>query len=255
MRKKLVLIRNILIGSLISIFLIGIINFIPTWNLQTSQMHKLEGEWINVYYETEKEAAEDVFEYADSQVVRIATKLGITKKQNVNVYIYDHQNTMQMKKYGYIAPFLGLDWYIGDNIGINVILTTPANPGKLHSYENIKYAVIHEIVHAYVSVLNSHVDLWLTEGVALYLSNGKPFSREYLTYMKIPSYIETCTKDPITFANSGGYTFAHTYIDYIEKNYGWNSVIELVKKGDYESIFKKKHKAIYSEWIDYINND
>ncbi len=42
------------------------------------------------------------------------------EKQNVNVYIYDYQNAMQAKKYGYVAPLLGLDWYIGDNIGTNI---------------------------------------------------------------------------------------------------------------------------------------
>lgn len=52
--------------------------------------------------------------------------------------IYDHQSTMQKKKYGYIGPLLGLDWYIGDNIGTDVILTSPANPGKVHDYDNNK---------------------------------------------------------------------------------------------------------------------
>ena len=35
-----------------------------------------------------------------------------------------------MKKYGFIGPLLGLDWYIGDNRGADVILTSPANLEK-----------------------------------------------------------------------------------------------------------------------------
>ena len=121
--KKHILILFIGIGFLLS----GIaVNFIPTWNLETKDMRKLNGDWVNVYYETEKSAAQDVFTYANAQTASIATKLGITKKQNVNVYIYDHQSTMQTKKYGYAASLLGLDWYIGDNIGTDVILTSPA---------------------------------------------------------------------------------------------------------------------------------
>ena len=61
-----------------------------------------------------------------------------------------------MKKYGFVAPLLGLDWYIGDNIGTDVILTSPANPGDVHTYDNNKHAVLHEIVHAYISVLNEN---------------------------------------------------------------------------------------------------
>lgn len=105
------------------------LNFIPTWNLKTTAMNVLSGDWVNVYYETEIDAAKDVFAYANTETASIAEKLGFREKQNVNVYIYDDQTTMQTKKYGYIAPLLGLDWYIGDNIGTNVILTSPANPG------------------------------------------------------------------------------------------------------------------------------
>lgn len=179
-----------------------LINFIPTWDLATENMHVLEGQWINVYYETEEAAALDVFEYADSSTAFVAQRLGFTEKPAVNVYIYDHQKTMQTKKYGFIAPYLGLDWYIGDNIGAEVILTSPANPGKMHDYDNNKYAVLHEIVHAYVSVMNKDIDLWLTEGMANYLSNGVPFYKDYLNYAQIPPLpTETATILPTPTSN------------------------------------------------------
>ena len=109
---------------------------------------------------------------------------------------------MQTKKYGFAAPLLGLDWYIGDNIGTEVILTSPANPREAHSYDDIKYAVMHEFVHAYVSVINKDVDLWLTEGMALYLSNGEPFYKEYLEYYTIPTYDIINSNNPLTFSHS-----------------------------------------------------
>ncbi|MDE5803847.1 MAG: hypothetical protein K2I22_13145 [Lachnospiraceae bacterium] len=244
-----------IISTGIIFLLAGImINFIPTWNLKTADMNVLSGDWINVYYETEKDAAEDVFAYANTETASIAEKLGFSEKQNVNVYIYDYQNTMQTKKYGYIAPLLGLDWYIGDNIGTDVILTSPANPGEVHSYDNNKYAVLHEIVHAYVSVINEDVDLWLTEGMALYLSNGEPFYKEYLEYLTIPTYKDTNSNNPLTFSNSGGYTFAHTYIEYLDKTYGWNKVLKLIETENYEECFDKSKKEIYEEWVHYIEN-
>lgn len=249
--KKRILI--ILIGT--GFLLVGIIiNFIPTWNLKTKDMNVLSGDWINVYYETEKEAAKDVFTYANAKTASIAKKLGFSEKQNVNVYIYDYQNTMQTKKYGYVAPLLGLDWYIGDNIGTNVILTSPANPGKVHDYDNNKYAVLHEIVHAYVSVINQEVDLWLTEGMALYLSNGEPFYKANLEYFAIPTYNDTLSNNPLTFSNCDGYTFAHTYIEYLDKTYGWDKVLKLIKSENYEECFDKSKKEIYEEWVHYIEN-
>ena len=244
---------KILLGIVILLIFVLIINFIPTFNLKTSDMNMLSGEWVNVYYESEEAAAKDVFQYADGATDSIAQKLGFTEKQDINVYIYDYQNTMQTKKYGLIAPLLNLDWYIGDNIGTDVILTSPANPGEVHDYDNNKYAVLHEIVHAYISVINKDIDLWLTEGVALYLSNGLPFNKEFI-YNGIPTYKDTCSNNPLTFSNCGGYTFAHTYIEYLDTTYGWDSVLALIETEDYESCFGKSKKEIYNEWVNYVSN-
>lgn len=188
--------------------LLFLINFIPTWNLETSNMTRIEGDWCNVYYETEKDAALDVFQLADKSTEQYARALGFTEKQDVNIYIYD----------------------------------------------NIKYAVLHEIVHAYISVENPDIHLWLTEGTALYLTNGEPFYKEYLNSMSIPTYSDTKTRNPIVFANCNGYTFAHTYIEYLDKTYGWDKVCELLVSEDYEDIFNKSQKDIYDEWVAYINN-
>ena len=254
MKTKIRKIGLIFLG-VIGIMLVGfIINFIPTWNLKTGEMTKRNGDWVNVYYETEKNAAMDVFSYAETQTSRIAKTLGFNKKQDVNIYIYDSQQTMQTKKYGYVAPLLGLGWYIGDNIGTDVILTSPANPGPVHSYDDNKRAVVHEIVHAYISIMNEKIDLWLTEGMALYLSNGEPFSQKKLEHFTIPTYRETMSNNPLTFSNCGGYTFAHTYIESLDKTYGWDKVIQLIETEDYEACFGKTREDIYKAWVIYIEN-
>ncbi len=251
MKKKFQ--KGIFIG--VGILVVGmIVNFVPTFSFETKEMKQFYGKWVNVYYETEKVAAKDVFDYADSKTEDIAKQLGFSEKPDVNVYIYDNQEKMQTKKYGYVAPLLGFDWYIGDNKGTNVILTSPANPGKVHTYDNNKYAVLHEIVHAYVSVINEDIDLWLTEGMALYLSNGEPFYKEYVESHPIPTYRDTCSNNPLTFSDCGGYTFAHTYIEYLDKAYGWDKVLQLIETENYEECFGKSQKEIYDEWVKYINN-
>jgi len=249
--KKTIKISLIFIAMLLLLFAAS---FIPTLWLKTSDMHEFEGKYINVYYEKEKDAAEDVFNLAEQKAESLSSKLGFKSKQDVNIYIYDSQYTMQTKKYGMIVPLFGLDWYIGDNIGTNVILTSPANPGKVHDYENNKNAALHEMVHAYVSVLNPDIQLWLTEGVALYLTNGEPFSKEYLNSMNIPSFDDIKTKNPMAFSDMGGYNFAQTYIEYLDKTYGWENVLKLIKTENYDSCFGKSEKDIYNEWVKYIQN-
>ena len=105
-KKKKIALR-IVIGIAIFLALAVFVNFIPVFSLKTAGMKQFSGNWINVYYETEEAAARDVFEYADGETAAIAEKLGFTEKQDINVYIYDNQSTMQTKKYGLIAPLLG----------------------------------------------------------------------------------------------------------------------------------------------------
>lgn len=250
--KKIV--AKVAMGLIIFIILTIMINFYPTINRKTLSMSVYSGEWVDVYYEKEETAAADVFEYADAETEQIALLLGFDKKQDIRIFIYDSQKTMQEKKYGLIGPLLGLDWYIGDNIGTDVILTSPANPGPAHTYEDNKYAVLHEIVHAHISVMNPKIHLWLTEGCALYLTNGTAFSKEYLETMPIPTFEDTLTRNPIRFANCGGYTFAHTYIEYIDLSYGWDKVLELIKTEDYEIVLGKSQREIYDEWVEYLMN-
>lgn len=222
--------------------------------LKKSGMKKIEGNWVNLYYEKEKKAAEDVFKLADEKTEAIARKLGFSEKQNVNVYVYDSQADMQSKVRGLQNMTEKLPWYIGDNLGTNVVLTSPAHPGSAHDYESVKNAVLHEIVHAYVSVLNPKISLWLNEGMALHLSNGAPFCRAFLKFVEIPRYEEICTNDHIIFSEIDGYTLAHTYVEYLEKTYGWEKVLELVKTEDYNKVFGKSHREIYDEWASFLRN-
>lgn len=249
--KKRQVQKSVLIG-IGSLVILLLINFIPTFKLETQSMTRIEGEWVDVYYETEKAAAEDVFALAESQSKILASQLGFKVKQPIRIYIYDSQQTMQMKKYGYLGKQLGLDWYIGDNRGTDVILTSPAHPGKVHDYDSVKGAILHEMVHAYVSVMNQGVELWLTEGMALYLSNGKPFKTTDLEWIALPTFKAIQTRNPIYFQKIGGYSLAHTYIDYLEQNYGWESVIELIRTEYYEKVLGKTAEEIYTEWIAFL---
>lgn len=256
--KKIFRLISLVIAIIIGILLILLfINYIPTFSLKTQGMDVFKGKWVNVYYEQEKDAAKDTFTISDDRAGELATLLGITGKQNINIYIYDNQFTMQQKKYGFIAPVLGLDWYIGDNIGTNIILTSPANPGKVHDYDNVKNAVLHEIIHAYNYVLNKNLSYWIDNGLAGYLSDQKP---EYpiCSYSPIPTFEQTQVKgllSPITFADFSGYEYSYTYIEFLVGSYSWDKVKRFVESGDYEIEFGCTERNVYENWVHFVKNN
>lgn len=115
-----------------------------------------------------------------------------------------------------------------------------------------KEAAIHEMVHAYNSILYPEISLWLDEGVALYLTNGNPTNITYNNHSGIPTYKQLQTKNPIEFSDMGGYDFAYTYIEYLDVTYGWTSVLALLNTSNYEETFTKSAEVIYSEWVKYL---
>jgi hypothetical protein len=229
-------------------------SFIPTLWLDNGSMHTISGDWISVYYETREDAARDVFNLTEAEAGRLTQKLGFSNKQDLRLYIYDKQSTFQTKKYGLIALLLNLNWYIGDNRGSTVILASPGEAVTQKEYERRKYAAPHEMVHALNSILNPKMSLWLTEGAALYLANGNP-PHDLYDNSPVPTLQQMETRNPVEFSNMGGYDFAHTYLESLDKTYGWDKVLTLLKTGDYHSAFGKTREAIYQEWITFLKSN
>ena len=250
--KRALVIVLLVAGALILLFALS---FIPALFLQTGGMSQLKGQYITVYYEKEEAAARDVFELADAQSARIAKALGFDGPQEIRMYIYDRQSVFQAKKYGWIASLLNLTWYIGDNRGADVLLTSPANGGTPHGYDEIKEAAIHEMVHAYNSIVNQRMPLWMNEGLALYLTNGNPPENLYSTSYSVPSLAQTHTSSPVEFSNMGGYHFAHTYIEYLDKAFGWESVLALARTSDYKAAFGMDEAGIYEGWLGFLKEN
>lgn len=249
--KKPLLIAGLVLAVIALLFCAS---FIPTLWLDNGSMHAISGDWITVYYESHEDAARDVFALTEAEAGRLTQKLGFSNKQDLKLYIYDKQSTFQTKKYGLAALILNLNWYIGDNRGSTVILSSPAEVTNQASYDRRKYAAPHELVHALNSILNSKMPLWLNEGAALYLTNGDPPDDLY-DNSPIPTLQQMDTKSPVGFSNIGGYYFAHTYIEYLDKTYGWEKVLMLLKTSDYNNAFGSAKETIYQEWIAYLKDN
>lgn len=236
--------------------LLALVNFVPTFSLKTANMQALSGTHVTVFYESEQAAAADVFALAEARGGELADLLGLAQQEPVEIYIYDQQNVMQSKKYGLIAPLLRLDWYIGDNIGAKVLLTSPANPGPAHTYEDNRTAALHELVHAYNSLLNPDMTYWVDNGLAGYLSGQQP-SYPVATYAPLPTLEQTRVAGPlapVTFANFSGYEYSYTYVEYLAKTYGWDAVKAFAKDGAYLASFGATEEAIYDAWTVFVKD-
>ena len=121
-------------------------------------------------------------------------------------------------------------------------------------YDNNKNACVHEMVHAYNSILNKKMSYWIDNGLAGYLSEQKPTYPLY-AYKQVPTFRqinESGLLTPINFEKFSGYEYSYTYIEYLDKQYGWDKVLELIKTENYQKVFEKSEKEIYNEWVNFM---
>lgn len=256
-RSAFVKILRAVAFTLAALALLALVNFFPTFSLKTPGMRELSGQYVTVFYEREQAAAEDVFSLAEARGGELADLLGLQQKEPVEIFIYDQQSVMQTKKYGLIAPLLKLDWYIGDNVGSTVLLTSPANPGPAHTYEDNRTAALHELVHAYNSLLNPKMTYWVDNGLAGYLSGQQP-SYPVATNAPLPTLEQTRVAGPlapVTFANFSGYEYSYTYVEYLANTYGWDAVKAFAKSGDYLASFGASEEAIFDAWTVFVKGE
>ena len=255
--KAIKIVLFVILGLITAI----LITFIPTFNLETRGMNRLKGEYVTVFYEREAAAARAVFDLAEAESGRIAHSLDFSSPQHINIFIYDHQRTMQARQYGWLVLLLNVDWFVGHNRGTNVLLTSPANPGSVHDWDSMLQVAIHEIVHAYNYILNNNMPLWINEGIATYLSNQNPRELGFIIPMEafyqgaIPTPEDTRTSNRIRFSGMAGYQFSFTFIEYLHETFCWDSVLTLARTNSFEEAFGKDENAIFEGWVEFVKDN
>jgi hypothetical protein len=70
-----------------------------------------------------------------------------------------------------------------------------------------------------------------------------------------PSLEETQTSNPVKFSDMGGYYYAYTYMEYLDKTYGWDKVLSLLRGVDLEKVFQKSREDLYAEWLGFLKSN
>ncbi len=166
------------------------------------------------------------------------------------LYVYKDQREFQGQKHRLLSLFVHPDWYIGDNIGETALIVSPATAVRGHSRESILAAIPHEYVHTVVHSINPDCPLWINEGAALYLTNGR--GRKIDPENDLPPIKIFTSRNSLYFAKHGGYSYAQTFIEYVEARWGREKAVELVERGDMEAVLGLPLQAAYDGWAAYL---
>jgi len=228
--------------------IVVLLNFAPMLTLRMPGMEEYSFYGMRVVAKpSDKADAVRVAARIEKQAGTVAAALGITQSTDIGVIVYPSRKDLHRKTIGFAGAFLP-DWFIGDNTRRWVLITSPANPGPSHSRESIEQAAVHEYVHVLTDRINKHLGYWLKEGIALYLAGQEPSLGAVRASADI-SWEEYSKPNALQFAEVGGYTLAHTLIQFIVERYGWDAVVRLVPRdAGMEQILGSSPRELFDDW-------
>lgn len=239
---------KVLLWAAGALIVIGIINFAPMISRKTPGMKRYAAEGITVY--AHPRDAEEVGRIA-SMIAgsrdRIAASFREVDTEGIEVIIYPDREALKRKTLG-LPGLLLPDWYIGKNTSDHVLITSPQRPGPAHTRKSVEQAAVHEYVHVLTDRQHKTMGYWLKEGFALYLAEQKPSVTDIRGHRDI-TYEEFSAPNAVQFAAVGGYALAYTMMEYLEEEYGWESVLDFLEPGNgFEEVTGRSERQFFEEW-------
>lgn len=205
-------------------------------------------------FDKDKECIEDLANALEENYDTITNNLGVTLNNKVKVTIYPDIKAFHEKIGMPNAP----DWSVAAAMKNEIHTVSPLEPGSYHNYNSIMGAAVHEFVRVVQFKINHYfyTNQWMSAGLAEYESKQAPdktFIKNMIDEDKIPSLSDLNGK---AFADVGGYHFSYTLVEYIIKEYGYETVIDIIKAQDnMETILGKSLDEFENDWINYLKEN
>lgn len=221
---------------------------------------------FSIYYnESDKSAIEDLKNQLESSYERITTDLKQPMNKSTTIKVYPDLNTFHSTLKFRSCEGNGLlwwinvlfsgergDWYLGNTDGTTgeIRIVSPLNPdaGGCIPIHEFTHAVVNEVTSNSNRIVGTTFGKLLNEGIAVYESGQRVICDNISTILP-----ESIDKLPTSseFAYAGGYLF----VKYVVENYGYDKLIELLKKDYSGGNYDSETRRLYNEWVEYIKTN
>ena len=235
-----------LVVTIAAIMLIAFLGLKKNINLKGMQTYDTPHFTIH-YEELNQQTLKDIENKLETSHPDIQDFFGLNSNYRGRMVVYKTIERFQRAYLGIILSMLYGDWANGAAYNDIVLVTSPENPGSQNTYDDTLEVILHEYVHTVVYQQNEMANIWLDEGVATYLAG-----QESKLSPKIPEFKAMQAEDLNSFLENDGYAFSYKYVEFLEKNYGSEKIVQLIKTNDYEEALGKTGLEIYNEWLLYM---
>ncbi len=230
-----------------------VIQTLPVFILKPLGAKQYVNNDVLVYYEPGDESgAREVFDFVTSNMAELKAMMKYQSDKPLEIYVYKTQSSVAIREIGFAALLITPSWLVGNSKQGVIRMVSPNTRVEGHTHQTILDATLHEVVHSINYYKNPHLSYFWDNGLATYLAKQKP-DASFLSYAALPSLEDLHTNNAIKFGNMGGYAYSYSYVDYLERTYGWDSVIAFASgEKDYQAAFGKSEAEIYADWGNYI---
>ena len=207
---------------------------------------------VVIYSAGDETGAREIFDLVNTNVAQLKAKMQLELARPLEIYVYKNQSSLFIREAGLITLVFAPKWFIGDSEAGVIKMVSPNTPVQGHTHETIVNATLHEVVHSINYYRNPKIAYFWDNGLATYLAKQVP-AKGTLAAASMPSVDQMHTDNGLTFGNYGGYAYSYSYIEFLDKTYGWDKVLEYAAGGKgYEAVFGKSEQALYDEWARYL---
>jgi hypothetical protein len=240
----------IIVGVIVAIL---VIQTSPVFLVKPLGAKEYANKDVAVYYQPGDESgAHEIFDLVTNDIGRIKATMKYDSTKPLEIYVYKTQFSLAIREAGFVTLLFAPSWFIGDSEQGVIRMVSPNTKVKGHTHDTILNGTLHEVVHSINYYKNPRLSYFWDNGLATYVARQTP-DKASVSFASIPSFEDLQTDNGLKFGNMGGYAYSYSYVEYLEKTYGWDNVIAFASgEKDYEQAFGKSEREIYADWASSI---
>ncbi|WBW96190.1 lipoprotein [Oceanirhabdus sp. W0125-5] len=198
-------------------------------------------------FNKDNQVIDDLTKELEGNYERITDTYKTYPEEKFDVYIYSDVESFHESLDLTNAP----GWVVSSFMNYKEIhIVSPSNPGEHHDYDSILKAAFNSFTRAIIKRINSNLPKWLSLGIPQYERQIKIKFPEGFKEDNIPELTELESPSSIEIST---FYISYTVVEFIVDKYGYDTLIELIKKPDnYEEIFGFNKVEFEKKWRDYI---
>jgi hypothetical protein len=228
---------------------------ITCWPISPLELFKETPQFMFYCDPIDQDATLQVADCIESFYDELSHKFNHTYSPSITISIYADLTSFHAAIGKPNAP----DWIIAQSDKHSISGVSTTNPGPYHSHDSVLRAYKASLASLFIEDIYKHhqsIPHWLHQGIALYVAQffepDKVRIKLAQELDKVPTIeqLDAIPKyDAITFDQHNGFRVSYSIIQFIDTQWGWGAIVQLLNKYDnFENILGISKEGFKESW-------